>query len=268
MRKQAIFFSIFIVIVTTILGVFFRLNIYEEYLILFRKSGIVGPVDKDGRLNGEIRMYTNGIIKEETSFLNGVRQGRGFTFYENGILESKFNFVNNNAEGVEYQYYRNGRLNYKGNVLHGRRYGELFWYGIDGHLEQCVTYDINSSPFYLEQYNTSGKIDSISGILVSPTIFTLDRKSNSFVALGQKDSNIDFRDLYVTIATSHRVNFNFTVQINNKTFSNLALTNNTIIIKNAFPTKGSYLISVITYLPDREKKLRKLKALESIVNKH
>ena len=54
--------------------------------------------------------FSNGSLRSETPYVNGVRHGKAFNYYANGNLRSEINYVNGKQEGETKTYYKNGKL--------------------------------------------------------------------------------------------------------------------------------------------------------------
>lgn len=70
-----------------------------------------------------IQYYDNNTPKSETSFTNGIKNGKCTTWYENGNIESISTYINDKLEGIYKKFNINGNLEYEceyiQNVLHG-----------------------------------------------------------------------------------------------------------------------------------------------------
>lgn len=97
-------------------------------LVAFTVQGCNGTETKeDIRKEVLIDYYENGQIKEETPYVDNIKQGTYKVFYEDGSLKSKGNYTNDQINGDVEFYYPSGELmevqNYSaGNVLSYVRY--------------------------------------------------------------------------------------------------------------------------------------------------
>ena len=96
----------------------------------------------------------------------------------------------------------------------------------------------------------------MTGIVFSLNIYSLNDKNDSVVILnsdGYLSNNkfSDIKDLYITVATPPGLTPQVDIDINNRKYNNIMVTNNTIKILDAFPQNDTYHISIISHLVDK-----------------
>jgi len=74
-------------------------------LLALRPDALAKP--KDGVV---VTRHNNGAPKDETTWVNGVREGAYRSFHANGGVYQKGNFHEGLKEGVWEEYFANGRL--------------------------------------------------------------------------------------------------------------------------------------------------------------
>ncbi|OIQ67617.1 MORN repeat variant [mine drainage metagenome] len=208
----------------------------------------------------------------KANFVNGLKNGWRNYYYETGIVHSKMYFKNDTAEGIEYQYYENGSLNYRANLSKGKRYGDLYWYFKNGKLDSYAAFDVKEESFCLFEYDQTGKIIGMKGVVISYNIYSLNKKNYSTIVLNDdgyhrdiKYSNI--KDLYITVATPPNVDVIVNADINNIHFKNLSIHDNSIKIPNVFMDKGPYKIFIDANMKDKSGKLIKGMKMRRIIHK-
>jgi hypothetical protein len=242
-------------------------NIYIGYLRLFKKDGTIEHINSKGTLDGQLIFYKHGKREGESFFVNGLKNGWRIYYYANGNVKNKMYFKNDTAQSVEYQYYENGTLNYRSNIKNGKRYGSYYWYLNNGKLDSYAVFDIKEETFCLFNYDASGKLIKMGGLVCSHNIYSLNEKNNATVILIDTSSyynkhrkiTIDdlyprfnnIKDLYFTVATPPDLNVTVNVTINNMHYNNLLIQNNCVKIPNAFTQKGRFDIFIQARLKDK-----------------
>ncbi|HEY2583946.1 MAG TPA: hypothetical protein VGI43_19210, partial [Mucilaginibacter sp.] len=123
--------------------------------------------------------------------------------------------------------------------------GELKYYDENKKLSVYHTYDILGDKFYLSHYDPSGKVSKSDGYVFSDHTYTHDTDNDSTELLKTGKTYKSIKDLYVTVANPPQSTTEIQIMINNKLRQDLIFPDdNTIIIKNAFNSKGLYKISI------------------------
>ena len=226
------------------------LIIYKSYLQTFKRDGVVEHRNTKGQLDGEIISFKHGLVEKTTHFSNGLKEGNMIEFYETGKIKHETFFKNDIADGDEYFYYPNGKLNYHGKLFYGKRYGDLNWYNPLGKLDSYASFDIKGNSFCLFEYDESEKIKKMGGLVVSPLLFSINNQNHTIVFLEFKVPFHHIKDLYFTEGMPPGLHQNISVIINDKVYDNLQAKNNTILIKDAFPSNGLYQILIKSRLTD------------------
>jgi len=95
--------------------------------------------------------YDNGQLKYESSWKDGVVDGRCRSFHENGQPRGEQNFKNGKRHGIERKWYENGQLEYEWNHK-----DETLWVG-----QQRWWYD-NGQLWIEKLYDENGKQNGIA----------------------------------------------------------------------------------------------------------
>ncbi len=77
---------------------------------------------KDGKRNGEDRVYKKGLLAERKTFVDDVLEGF-VELYDNGVMKMNIKYSNNVPNGVGYFFHKSGYVNaiawYKDGLLEG-----------------------------------------------------------------------------------------------------------------------------------------------------
>ena len=77
----------------------------------------------------EILHHTNGVMKQQLPFTNGVSHGRRFMWHPNGQKEHEGDYVNGQHSGLWETWYPNGKPDKKGTFVNGKADGlQTFWH--------------------------------------------------------------------------------------------------------------------------------------------
>lgn len=90
--------------------------------------------------DGVYKIYQNGKLKSEASFVNGKEHGIAKWYHENGKLSCKTPWINNEIHGIEKSYYKNGKLQYKTPWVHNEIHGIMKRYYEDGKLKEKIPF--------------------------------------------------------------------------------------------------------------------------------
>ena len=92
--------------------------------------------NKDGKVNGWSRLYNpnNGVMAEETQYVNGQPEGQCRKYSDTGTLLMECQYRNGLMEGPAKTYYPNTLLKEDGNYSKGQKVGEWKTYNEEGDL--------------------------------------------------------------------------------------------------------------------------------------
>lgn len=235
-------------------------NLQKVYIKVFNKSILIANHNSNGQVDGQMLKYADGKLQIEENYKNGLKDGWSIKYYDDGHIENRKFYKNNKAQGTEYGYYKNGSLRYSRTWRDNKLYGSLFYNYENGKINAYGTYDIMGWNFFDYHYKQSGEIAKKEGFVVSSNIYSLDEKSDTTLVLNYDAYHHDNRfhnikDLYLTVATPPNTKLQVNVDINNQSFKDLTIVDNTIRIPNAFPTIDTYHIFVTTHLFDKKNKV-------------
>jgi hypothetical protein len=225
-------------------------DIKEQYLFFFKKSGII--VHNNGEKKFEVDSVINGYLRTKATFSNGLQEGWFFKYYKSGMVKNKSFFKRNQANGPEYEYYENGKLKYVANNIDNKWIGDVHWYTENSKLDSYATFNIKGKSFCLFQYDKSGKITDMKGLVVSPDIYSINSRDSVIVLDFNRDRGYnEIKDLYIVVATPPHLHLQVIVNINNTQFKDLPINSNIITVPNAFINKGNYKIFIESHLYDK-----------------
>jgi len=91
---------------------------------------------KDSKLSGIAKAYyTNGQIKDVSTFINGTKHGGSKKYDEDGNLTAEYNYVNGEANRT-YKIYEKGKLKVIGTILGGKQNGKFKEYDENENLDK------------------------------------------------------------------------------------------------------------------------------------
>lgn len=92
--------------------------------------------NKDGKVNGWSRLYNpnNGVLAEETQYLNGVPEGVCRKFSDTGALVMECQYRQGQLDGEAKTYYPSTMLKEEGRYAKGEKVGQWKTYNEDGDL--------------------------------------------------------------------------------------------------------------------------------------
>lgn len=94
-----------------------------------------------GELHGVLRRYwTNGNLREETTYVNGVKEGPYMSYHETGPLQSIVSFSNGLKHGPGESYFETGELSGTFSYSNGQSCGTTTYYRKDGTVYQEFQY--------------------------------------------------------------------------------------------------------------------------------
>lgn len=107
------------------------------------------------------------ILREETEYRYGKKDGWSKAYLEDGTLESKIHFKNGLQDGMAYWYYKNGNIGIERFFIKGKRYGCGKFYYENGKLEGYNIYDFSEKVMYLLAYDENGNKIEEEGVVFS-----------------------------------------------------------------------------------------------------
>jgi hypothetical protein len=229
-------------------------NIKMLYLTVFRRDGQIFHYNKYGKFEGKAIIYSKGNIVSVGNFVNGLREGLVTQYFQNGQIKNQSFYRHDKIEGIENEYYSDGKLNYKANWKNNKYYGSEWHWLENGNIAIYNTSDIIDM-FYYSEYDSLGKLNKIIGHLVSPNVFSEMIPIDSVVLLADKTHYHSINSLYINVATPPNLNPVINIDINKLPFKSFKISENTISIKNVFPSAGSYIINIKGKLIDRNNRI-------------
>lgn len=99
--------------------------------------------NRDGKVHGWSRLYnpSNGVLAEETQYVDGQREGVCHKFSDTGVLQMECEYHNGLLEGPCRIYYASQLLKEEGQYTQGRKTGEWKTYNEDGDLVSTDTFE-------------------------------------------------------------------------------------------------------------------------------
>ena len=103
--------------------------------------------------------YPEGQKASESSYVNGVLQGRKTLFYPDGKVQQYQNFDKNGVISGEYQsFHENGQLKAVGQYSGGAMNGTWHFYYATGQLKETVYFVNNEENGFFMEYHENGQI--------------------------------------------------------------------------------------------------------------
>lgn len=100
--------------------------------------------------------YTDGKLKGEINYKNGLMDGWYTGYRPDGTLLTKQHYKNGKQDGETYWYDNNGKLEQESNWLNGKNFGDAYFYYPTGILESFRSYDFEGHVRYMIKYDSSG----------------------------------------------------------------------------------------------------------------
>lgn len=85
-------------------------------------SGDVNQVDESGIKQGLRRIYSDSILTEQGSYVNGKPDGLWTYWYKNGQMKEEGHFKNGVKDGMWVEWYHDGDIMWKGEWENGKRH--------------------------------------------------------------------------------------------------------------------------------------------------
>ncbi|MCD4779449.1 MAG: ankyrin repeat domain-containing protein [Candidatus Omnitrophica bacterium] len=134
--------------------------------------------DERGILERHKETLPTGVVSEEFTTLNGIRNGKAKTFYPDGQLRSEDNWANGQLDGLIKRYLETGKLFSVNNFKNGKMHGENITYYPSGTIKE-KTMMLNNKPngrtiIYAQNGHIIGDYVSINGKSNGPAKFYYD----------------------------------------------------------------------------------------------
>lgn len=104
---------------------------------------LLAEENKDGKVEGWSRLYnpSNGVLAEETQYVNGVPEGVCRKYSDTGVLIMECQYRSGLLEGPAKTYYPNTALKEEGQYAKGEKAGQWKTYNEEGDLISVDSYD-------------------------------------------------------------------------------------------------------------------------------
>ena len=112
-------------------------------------------VNEGGKKNGKYyRYFENGVVAEETIYIDNEQNRIRKIFFEDGNLEYTATYVNGLLHGPRKVYYPSGKLRVDSNYKDNKLIGPFYKYHENGKLAEEVTFvDGNENGPFIEYYD-------------------------------------------------------------------------------------------------------------------
>ncbi|WP_291255337.1 toxin-antitoxin system YwqK family antitoxin [Fusobacterium sp.] len=154
-----------------------------QYLVIVLSFFIIGCSNINAKITHEITHHKNGRIENDITLVNGVRDGKVFSYFEDGTLSVKGYFKNGERDREWYFYDENTKkISAIENYSKGKLEGEQLYYYPNGKLKLTGNYKSDIRVGFWEMYDETGRLDA-------QNIF-LDGEKMVSVALYHKNGEI------------------------------------------------------------------------------
>lgn len=104
---------------------------------------LLAEENKAGKVDGWSRIYNpnNGVLAEETQYVEGVPEGQCRKFSDTGVLIMECSYLQGVLEGQAKTFYPNGVLKEEGQYAKGAKTGQWKTYNEDGDLIATDTFE-------------------------------------------------------------------------------------------------------------------------------
>lgn len=104
---------------------------------------LLAEENKDGKVEGWSRLYnpSNGVLAEETQYVNGVPEGVCRKYSDTGVIIMECQYRSGLLEGPAKTYYPNTALKEEGQYAKGEKAGQWKTYNEEGDLISVDSYD-------------------------------------------------------------------------------------------------------------------------------
>lgn len=190
--------------------------------------------------------YGNGSVRSLISYTNdSIKNGKAVYYYPSGQIKREVFYRSNALDSTFKEYYENGKLKIQGNYSFGGNImGSFYYYNEDGNLRAYNAKDYLGKTFYVIKFDQSGTKIKEDGIVVSPSVGSLNYKDTY--------QRGDTLDLIFSIAEPPGYKVNATIKEgreNEYRDSDVyTLSRSSIIYKNILRQKGDYKVKCIVKL--------------------
>ncbi len=138
-----------------------------------------GLYDISGGKKGAWKFFTsNGILRDEGTYVDNNAQGAYKVYYNNGKKKSVTNYKNDSIIGYYVDYHKNGQINSQGWYKENESHGEWRQYSIDGTVNIVNFYHKGRLHGVQKYYSGSGQLYRAAkykfGDLISDTYYNVD----------------------------------------------------------------------------------------------
>ncbi|MDX2250541.1 MAG: hypothetical protein SF052_27415 [Bacteroidia bacterium] len=135
--------------------------IFAQVVETYYPSGILKsriPINLDGLYEGTGYIYdSDGALKEEIPYQQGVVNGLLKEYYPEGVLKSKCEYVNGLKHGSCSGYYATGQLQISQEWREGKKNGPMFAWYPDGMMRMYGLLE-NDSLLFAQRFDTEGML--------------------------------------------------------------------------------------------------------------
>lgn len=151
-------------------------DIKKEY---YTDGSLKGECEfKDGVANGLCKMfYEDGKIESEIYYIDGIQHGKATWYYPNGNIDTETNFINGKKEGISKEYYESGELKAEGNYKNDLPDGITKHYYKSGILEAINNYEEGQTKGEYKSYHPNGQLSMVAYQEKDTTIFYVEYDS-------------------------------------------------------------------------------------------
>lgn len=116
---------------------------------------------KDGKPEGRSRShYPSGALREEETYVNGLREDVVVWYYESGSVEAVMPYEHDERHGLERFYYPDGALKSETRYFNGKQYGVAKGYHNNGVLKYEAPYVAGRYTGIYKSYHENGALES------------------------------------------------------------------------------------------------------------
>lgn len=115
--------------------------------------------------------YLNDVLKSETNYKNGKKEGLAKYYRENGTLEKEINYKSDLLNGYCFWYHLDGKtIETKGFWVNDKQFGSNEWYYKDGTRKLYTSLDFIGETFFVIKWDEKGQQTKYEGLVFSPNI--------------------------------------------------------------------------------------------------
>lgn len=164
-----------------------------QYLVIILSLVIIGCSNINTKITHEITHHKNGRIENDIILVNGVRNGKIFSYYADGTLAVKGHLKNDMRDRKWYFYDEDTKNisaieNYKKGKLEGK---QLYYYP-NGKLKLSGSYKDDIRVGFWEMYDEDGKLEAQNIFLEGEKVVSvaLYHKNGKILCLGVVKNNL------------------------------------------------------------------------------